>query len=141
MISFRKVIFGAALLSATLFGVTGCSLLNQDSPLNDDGSVDYAEFSYSGGECFEFVYPVEVAVDGNTLAANSAAELDQVFEEIPEDAEFTFVFPLQITREGVAEAETVADEAQLEQVFYECFPEECDYDWDEDGSEENTDNS
>lgn len=125
MISFKNVIVFAALFGFLAIGMTGCELMHMEDALNEDGQVFDEDFSFADGECFEFVYPVQVEFKGEQISVASAEELDQLCEQETEEDEIRFVYPLQILREGATTPETLENDEQLDEVFFDCFPNDC----------------
>ena len=125
MISFKNVIVFAALFGFLAIGMTGCELMHMEDAFNEDGQVFDEDFSFADGECFEFVYPVQVEFRGEQVSVASAEELDQLCEQETEEDEIQFVYPLQILREGATTPETLENDEQLDEVFFDCFSIDC----------------
>lgn len=119
----KNVIVGAALFGFIAVGMTSCGLLDDHMPqANELGGED---FTWSEGECFEFVYPVELEVNGERVSVANAEELDKLCEEDTGEEEATFIYPLDILREGSDTPTTLENDDQMDEIFFDCFGFDC----------------
>lgn len=94
--------------------------------INDIDECDNHDDDYYEEDCLDYVYPIDVQLpDGTVLTANSEDDLENIFETWDNNnpnatAEPSLVFPLSIIWEEDGTVETVASEAELEELWKEC---------------------
>ena len=134
MISIKRLFLAATLFALIGVTMTGCSFLD-NNPADDQGDFG-DDFSFAEGECFEFVYPIQVEFNGEAQEVPNAEALDALCEQDETGDALTFVYPVQITLEGATDPIILENDEQMDEIFYDCYGDECPDDYDEDDSQD-----
>ena len=71
-------------------------------------------------DCFDLVYPITITGPDGDVTINNDDELDAFFENLAEEVEITFVYPIDVVLEDSTSV-TLNNDGELEALYEECY--------------------
>ena len=94
---------------------------NLETDSRDGYDCDEEDFEEMD-DCFTINYPISISTsDGIVYTVNSDDEVEALYDELPEDAEILFNYPIDVTLLEDGTVLTLADDEAVDELFEACF--------------------